>query len=91
MAIFQASSHLVAWRLGAWPVRLVGTQPEMSLGLAINSFLSFAAQLPSEPTGPLEPPGSFGRESAMEDGAPVFQGARKRRRPIARPHSFSAL
>ena len=43
--MFPSSLHLFAWRWGARPARLLGTQSEMSFGWAIGYLLSLAPQL----------------------------------------------
>ena len=43
---FTSSLHLTAWKLGAWPVHMTGTQTTMSLGWIIRYLFDFALALP---------------------------------------------
>ena len=43
---FPSSLHLTAWKLGAWPVHMTGTQTTMSLGWIIRYLFDFALALP---------------------------------------------
>ena len=44
---FPSSLHLTAWKLGAWPVLLTGTQTTMSLGWMSRYLFDFQRALPS--------------------------------------------
>ena len=46
LASFPSSLHLTAWKLGAWPVHMNGTQTTMSLGWIIRYLFDFALALP---------------------------------------------
>ena len=46
LARFPSSLHLAAWKLGAWPVLMTGTQTTMSLGWIIRYLFDFARALP---------------------------------------------
>ena len=48
MADFPSSLHLLAWRIGAWPMKLTGTLTEMPLGWAINYLLGVVAKIPPQ-------------------------------------------
>ena len=43
---FPSSLHLTAWKLGAWPILLVGTQTTMSLGWVLRYLYDFQRALP---------------------------------------------
>ena len=43
---FPSSLHLTAWKLGAWPVLLTGTQTTMSLGWVTRYLFDFQRALP---------------------------------------------
>ena len=43
---FPSSLHLTAWKLGAWPVLLTGTQTTMSLGWVARYLFDFQRALP---------------------------------------------
>ena len=43
---FPSSFHLAAWKEGAWPVLMTGTQTTMSLGWIIRYLFDFARALP---------------------------------------------
>ena len=60
LSILPFSLHLLGWKLGSWPVRLLGAQSDMSFGRLINYLLSFAMRLPLE-RGP--PPSVSSRDS----------------------------
>ena len=46
LAQFPSSLHLAAWKLGAWPTPMPGTQTTMSLGWIIRHLFDFARALP---------------------------------------------
>ena len=46
LSSFSSSLHLTAWKLGAWPVHMTGTQTTMSLGWIIRYLFDFALALP---------------------------------------------
>ena len=46
LAQFPSSLHLTAWKLGAWPVLMTGTQTTISLGWVIRYLFDFARALP---------------------------------------------
>ena len=46
LAQFPSSLHLTAWKLGAWPVLMTGTQTTMSLGWIIRYLFDFARAFP---------------------------------------------
>ena len=46
MKEFPSSLHLAAWKLGAWPALLTGTQTAMSLGWIARHLSSFCRALP---------------------------------------------
>ena len=43
---FPSSLHLAAWKIGAWPALLTGTQTAMSLGWAMRYLYDFARAMP---------------------------------------------
>ena len=45
VAEFPSSLHFTAWKIGAWPVLLTGTQTTMSLGRIISSLSDFCRRL----------------------------------------------
>ena len=71
---------LLAWLLGARPVRVIGTQTQISPVWPINYLPSSSAQLPRGPAGPPPPRSSSGRGAAMADGPPATEGTSKLQR-----------
>ena len=52
MADSPSNPRLFAWRLGSWPMKLVGTLAEMSMGWKANYHMSFSLQPPLQPNCP---------------------------------------
>ena len=70
--------HLLAWCIGAWPVKLAGTQPDAGLGWILNYLLSFGAQLLLGDTRPADNP--FEAEAFSRDCAKAGGSLAKRQR-----------
>ena len=67
---FKSGLQLSAWKLGAWPVKMLGTQSDLSLAWIVNYLFSFAAQIPVAPDSPLVVPGPDSSEAREHPSSP---------------------
>ena len=65
---------MVAWRLVAWAVRMLGTQADVSLAWRTDYFRTFAAQPPMEQSPP--------RPLSSDDRLAASEKAKRRRGDI---------
>ena len=63
---FQSSLHLLAWEIGAWPAKMLGTQTAISSGWIVSFLFNLAHQLPMDCDRHWDSPPS----SSSEGGAP---------------------
>ena len=67
---FRSSFHLLAWNIGALPVKMLGGQTDIRLGWVASCLFSFANQLPTKRGRHLNlPPSSSSEKEAPEQGA----------------------
>ena len=73
---FPSSLHLLAYRLGAWEVRLQGTQTAMSAAWILSYLFSFATKIPPQPVYPELIESQSSQEPATQGARPGQKRAR---------------
>ena len=64
---FKSSLHLLAWKIGAWTVKMLGAQTAMSLVWIINFLVSIANELHIQREAILDIPSDYLSET---EGSP---------------------